>query len=249
MEVNNMKTGTIYIIKNTINSKVYIGQTTMELKQRFITHMKPSTLKQKGNYKFYQAIKDIGKNNFYIEPLEEHIPLSKLNEKEIFYISKFNSFKNGYNSNKGGEGRLINIENEEEVLNMAKQGFSAIEISEKLHVHKATVLRTLHKLGFKYYSSHEEDIIKLSSLGLSNNEIAKKLNVHSQTVSRTLDRNNCRKNRKPVSLRKDFDFQSVINDYVLQLPISDICEKHNISRTTFYRILKKFNVSVRPKIK
>ena len=40
-----MKTGIIYIIKNRLNDKVYIGQTTTDIKTRFNQHCKNSTLK------------------------------------------------------------------------------------------------------------------------------------------------------------------------------------------------------------
>jgi len=40
-----MRTGSIYIIKNTINDKVYIGQTTMTVHERFMSHKKPCVLK------------------------------------------------------------------------------------------------------------------------------------------------------------------------------------------------------------
>lgn len=45
-----MRTGSIYIIKNDINEKVYVGQTTMTVHERFMTHMKPSTTKQRSGY-------------------------------------------------------------------------------------------------------------------------------------------------------------------------------------------------------
>ena len=51
-----MKVGSIYIIKNKINDKVYIGQTTMTVHERFMVHLKPSTQKIRRNYKLYNAI-------------------------------------------------------------------------------------------------------------------------------------------------------------------------------------------------
>ena len=45
-----MKTGLIYIIRNTENYKVYIGQTTLSLQDRWKQHKKPSTAKKRKNY-------------------------------------------------------------------------------------------------------------------------------------------------------------------------------------------------------
>lgn len=55
-----MRTGSIYIIKNTVNDKVYIGQTTMTVHERFMVHMKPSTAKLKRNCKLYNAVTKYG---------------------------------------------------------------------------------------------------------------------------------------------------------------------------------------------
>ena len=40
--------------------------------------------------------------NFYIEILEENLCSDKLDEREIFYINKYNSYIKGYNSTNGG---------------------------------------------------------------------------------------------------------------------------------------------------
>ena len=115
-----MKTGQIYIIKNKINNKVYIGQTTTNYKTRFIQHCKPSCVRTR-HYKLYNAIKKYGKDNFYIELLETNIPIDKLNEKEISYIEEYNSFNKGYNATKGGDGRTINKQYDEEKHLESKQ--------------------------------------------------------------------------------------------------------------------------------
>lgn len=41
-----MEYGYIYIIKNKINEKVYIGQTLRSVEERFKQHMKPSNHKK-----------------------------------------------------------------------------------------------------------------------------------------------------------------------------------------------------------
>lgn len=66
-----MRKYSIYIIKNKINSKVYIGQTCQSPHERFMQHMKPSVCKQRGTYKIYNAINKYGKENFYYEVLEK----------------------------------------------------------------------------------------------------------------------------------------------------------------------------------
>ena len=94
-----MKTGTIYIIRNDVNDKVYIGQTEQEIEQRLKEH------KQRVPYrdnKLYVAMREIGKSHFSIYPLERNVAESELNEKEYFYIKKFDSIAKGYNGQSGG---------------------------------------------------------------------------------------------------------------------------------------------------
>lgn len=243
-----MRTGRIYIIKNTVNDKVYIGQTTMTAYQRFQSHIKPSNVEAKSSYKLYDAMKKYGTDKFYVETLEEDVPIDKLNEREIKWIADYDSFNNGYNGNPGGDGRIINcINHEAEVLELAKKGISTPKIAEMFGVHNATIIRTLHKLGF-YYRVDPAEICALAEEGLSNDEIADLLGCHSKTVSRALVRTGNRKHRLPIKFREQFDYDSMREDYYNQMPIGEICEKYGISKTSFYRIKSNENFDTRPQI-
>lgn len=245
-----MGTGYIYVIKNTENDKVYIGQTTLTPQERFSQHMKDSTLRQKGNIEFYIAVKEIGKEKFYVETLESGVPAEKLDEREIFYIEKYNSCDSGYNATKGGKGGVsFSISEKKEILTLAKKGKTAIEISKLYDVHKMTVLRTLHSLGFWYYGINLEFLKCMVEQGKSNKEIASVFGVSEKSVPRILDRNGIRKNNKPFKQRGDINFSELKSDYQSQMPIDDICDKHNISRSTFYRIAKELRFQKRPKIR
>ena len=245
-----METGYIYIIRNKKNDKVYIGQTTLTPEKRFLMHTKNSTLRQKSNIELYKAISSIGKDNFYVETLESNVPLNELDDREMYYIEKFDSCGNGYNSTMGGKGGFSFSKTEQkEVLEYAKQGLTSIEIADIYGVNKATVLRFLHKSGFRYYGADVEKIKEMVCLGKTNKDIAKEIGIDKVSVSRILHRNGIRKHKIPVACRKDFDYESLKTDYENQIPIDDICEKYDISRTTFYRIRKNMNFEKREKIR
>lgn len=94
----------IYIIKNNINNKVYIGQ-SVNILQRWYKHRSsarcPSSLEY--NSQLHTAMREFGIENFYYEILEE-IPLKEeLDEREKYWIKYYNSFKNGYNASIGGK--------------------------------------------------------------------------------------------------------------------------------------------------
>lgn len=108
-------TGTVYIVKNTINEKVYIGETLDTIEHRLHQHLIGAFYKNHHCYDchFYRAIRKYGKNVFYIECLETITGLirkevkKKIQNLEKEYVTKFNSFKNGYNSDGGGLGGRI----------------------------------------------------------------------------------------------------------------------------------------------
>ena len=92
---------TIYMHKNKINGKVYIGQTKQTLNERF---RKNGTGYKKCVY-FYRAIKKYGWENFEHIVLEENInSLEKANEREKFWIAFYNATnkEKGYNCTTGG---------------------------------------------------------------------------------------------------------------------------------------------------
>ena len=95
-----MRTGMIYKITNTVNDKVYIGQTIQQLKRRWNQHCCYSKF---SDVHLYRAMRAYGIDKFSIEPIEENIPQDKLNEREIYYIQYYDSYINGYNSTKGGD--------------------------------------------------------------------------------------------------------------------------------------------------
>lgn len=244
-----MRTGSIYIIKNDINKKVYIGQTTMTVHERFMTHMKPSTAKQRSSYKLYMAVKKYGKEHFYVETLESNIPLEELDTKEIQYIAQYDSYNNGYNSTKGGDGRIINlIENESELLEKAKQGIPATELAKFYGVNKATIYRTLHKLGFYYYEVDEEAVAEAAKSGMKQGDIATLFGIDKMTVQRILRRMDIRFHKQRIDMRKEFSIDEIRRDYDSQLSIEDICKKYNITHTTFYRIKKQYSFPTRQQL-
>lgn len=93
----------IYKITNTLNDKVYIGQTSATIEHRWKQHIQDS--KKYKDRPLYRAFNKYGIDVFKIEIIEE-CPPEKVNEKECFWITYYNSYHYGYNATLGGEGRL-----------------------------------------------------------------------------------------------------------------------------------------------
>ncbi len=103
----------IYKIVNKVNNKVYVGQTTDTLEQRFYNHILESTKDRSKNRPLYRAFSKYGIDNFYIEALEILSPdTGLLQQREIFWVSYYKSFCGdkdswGYNATRGGDSRLL----------------------------------------------------------------------------------------------------------------------------------------------
>lgn len=94
----------IYIIKNDINDKVYIGQ-SINIHKRIQEHFWKSECSKDVSYNsaLHAAIRKYGKEHFYYEILEE-CDASQLDEREKEYIKQYNSISpNGYNILSGGQ--------------------------------------------------------------------------------------------------------------------------------------------------
>lgn len=97
----------IYVIKNTINEKLYIGQTKTSLNKRWIGHK--SRANKGSNLAIYSAMRLYGIENFNIELLDTADNLKEANLKEFNLINQYNSkCPNGYNMVDGGNVEFLN---------------------------------------------------------------------------------------------------------------------------------------------
>lgn len=134
--------GSIYIIRNDINDKVYIGQTRQSVEDRFRQHIKAA--ESCGNKsKLYKAMRQLGVEHFTVDTLMECDDCD-LNYNEIEAISKFNSLIAGYNSTSGGSGHtdyepyfLYNL------IQDYKSGMTQIDLCVKYNISRAYLVDLL----------------------------------------------------------------------------------------------------------
>ena len=89
----------IYKITNLINGKVYIGATTMSLRQRMQSHFYTS---RREDYPICQVIRKYGEDNFKFQVIEIEPNKEIMHEREKYYIKLYDSMNNGYNGTSGG---------------------------------------------------------------------------------------------------------------------------------------------------
>ena len=148
----------IYIIKNIINDKVYIGQ-SVDIHQRWLTHyglgkIDANPKRLEFNNQIHSAMRELGRENFYVEVLEE-CSKELLNEREIFWIKYYNSYKNGYNGTEGGDFERSDISGE-------KNGRAILSKEDVIYIRECYNNHIQFKEVFKIYSD------KISKRGLQN---------------------------------------------------------------------------------
>ena len=146
----------IYKITNTINGKVYIGQTRKTLKERFESHLKDMNHKRYEHRPLYVAMKKYGVSNFNIEAIEK-CEDHRSNEREQFWIRYYDSCNTGYNTALGGAGKLLF--NHRDIYEMLLAGNSVNAVVQKFSCSADVVYAVAKK--------HDIDIVS-SSAGIQN---------------------------------------------------------------------------------
>lgn len=116
--------GIIYVIKNDINDKLYVGKTITTLANRWLHHKDDY---QKYDWHLYRAMRKYGIEHFWIEKLEDCAD-EVINEREKYWIKELNALENGYNMTSGGEGRITL--DREAIVELWNKGYSALQIAD-----------------------------------------------------------------------------------------------------------------------
>ena len=246
--------GIIYKITNDVNNKVYIGQTTSLIENRWERHCE-----ELDNTKFHKAIKEIGKEHFTISVIEK--PLVKdLDEREIYWISKYDSYLNGYNSTIGGKGtkRASFYTNENDMKNIIdlyiNKQYSIYKIAKLYKVDKTTINKFLLccnipiRSPFRFTPNNEEklDIINSYKAGESLKSLGKRYDTEGSTIKRFLVNNNIEIGNKSTVLLNENLCKEIAKDYASHnVSISYTKSKYHICFSTLKKILKDNNIPIR----
>lgn len=193
--------GYIYKISNTVNNRVYIGQTVFSTEERWKQHISASfDTGFRGDNLLYRAMRKHGRDKFHIETIEK-VEDNKLSERETYWIKYYDSYNNGYNMTLGGEGAILyDIDT---FLKLWNEGYAVHEIANMVGCCRATVSRRLqtvvpnfielsHQRGYEKpredYKNRDEIIKRMWEEGKSGTEIKEFLGVDISTIKRHLKR-------------------------------------------------------------
>lgn len=164
----------IYCITNKINGKKYIGQ-SKDVFKRWFEHTTSST---QSNKLLHDDIIKCGIENFTFEVLEICEDSISLNEKEIYYINKYQSFESGYNETVGGNGtKKYYTYNKDKRLKiiyklLKESNLNLKEIGDKVGLSCSTINDINNgRIGFdtniKYPIRNKEECLKIAKAKIS----------------------------------------------------------------------------------
>jgi len=212
--------GFIYLITNTINGKIYVGQTKRTVEKRWKGHLSKARHTEEAT-PILCAIRKYGADNFSQKVLcvaDNKQQLDKLEENYTILL-KSNDNTIGYNLAVGacvkGEPR--------ERSNRKQTG----------------------KLSHKYRNDiKDEDVISLYSSGLLQREVAEKLGTSVFLVQSRLKANNV--NTRPDPRKKiPLDYQDMCEEYLLGATLKEIGTKRDLAYQVVKRILQGHGILIR----
>lgn len=142
----------IYKITNSINGKIYIGKTSQTIEERFKEHCRDSKRRQREHRPLYFAMNKYGIENFSVEEVEQ-CEDSEAEEREIYWIDAYDSYRNGYNATIGGDGKPCI--DRDLVIKTYKEEQNQTKTAEKLGISMKSVHRILIQNSIPIKSTEE----------------------------------------------------------------------------------------------
>ena len=216
----------IYKTSNLINNTEYVGQHVGDINDTYIG----------SGLLLIRAIKKYGKENFQKEIIEQCKDIEELNEKEIFYIEKYDTlYPNGYNLRKGGNNSLLSESTKKKISESRKgkcmgsnnPNWKAASFS------KETIKKISESIKKRYqeYPEYRESISKTS-----------KNRKHTKQTKNSISKKNKGKLNGRYIHFPEQTIKSIINDYLLELSIDKVSIKYQISPYLIKRILTESSI-------
>ena len=136
--------GYIYKITNDINNKIYIGKTLSSISDRWKEHLSDMDKRKNEKRPLYSAMRKYGTSHFHIEEIEQ-CSNDIINKRECYWIEFYNSYANGYNATKGGDGKAY--VNTEIIISLWNEGKNIKEIHDITGYDYATISNHLNDKG------------------------------------------------------------------------------------------------------
>ena len=255
----------IYKITNKKNSKAYIGQSE-NIEVRWKRHVQDSKNPNSVAYNrgICRALRLHGIENFNFEILEE-CGVNELDEKEIYWIAYYDTYRHGYNDTLGGNGsrrdpdkKILGI-----ICDLESTNMTHAQIAEKWHTSKSTVDRI--NSGTIWYQKDREYPIqkykqsrKIKHCKMCGVEITKKRTYCEKCNADRMAQNKktCIKCGKPISRKtlryclgcykeeqaKNIPSKEELLEKILRNPFTKVADMYNVSDNVVRKWCKKLEL-------
>lgn len=253
------KSAGIYLIRNTINGKCYVGQ-ALKLQKRLKAHWNNCKYPRYQHIALYKAINKYGIENFEIEILESFRDgfdwrvRSQLDELEKKYIEQYDCYNKGYNSTLGGDGGVLGLQHSEET----KSNLSNIvsERWEHIHNNPDNYIKVKNiETGVEFVGSKKE---VCEFTGASDFSIRKALNKKTTLVNKVWIVSKHNEEYPEVPEYRTWQYDDFINsqfkalsnkeeilEYIKENPYctyGEVSQNYNLSKKTFFNYKNELGI-------
>lgn len=213
----------IYKIENKLNGKCYIGQ-SVNIEKRWKRHKRDAQNKnsESYNYPLQRAFRKYNIENFDFSIVEE-CKKHELNEKEIYWINKYNSRQEGYNISNGGNLPIsFNIDKINKVKELLKTTYMPFKkIAEELDIGYDVVVK-INK-GIHWVDEKEQYplrpklppknklIEKLKETNYSKKEVTKYFNIGLRKLNSCIKKYEIEKEEKEYRQKTSSQKKQLLN--------------------------------------
>ena len=174
----------VYLCKNTINNKVYIGITTRTLKDRKYEHIYAALHIKNYNIVFYNSIRKYGVEAFEWEVLIKCDTIIELLDKEEYYISLYDSTNREKGYNMLSSSTFFKYKHTQEY----KDNLSKIQLDTKLKYPSSNYLGVVFIKSSNRWSSRIRIDGKLTFISNSDSEMVAAVQHDLYVIENSLDR-------------------------------------------------------------
>lgn len=211
--------GLVYKLTNTIDGKIYIGQTIFSVQERWNKHIEYA-LKRNGDGHLQRAIRVYGPEAFTQEAIDFAADKNHLDYLEKYHINAFNALDPDYGYNQTWRP----VRSDEANLKTSEK-----QLGELNHYYRDDLIGT--------------DIKTLYESGQSLSQIAKQYNTTHHTIAVRLRSLGVDIKRQPA--QKDLPMSEVCNKYLTGKSLVDLATEYNISYTVIREKILKEGIVLR----
>ena len=241
----------IYKIENKINGNVYIGQ-SINIERRWHDHKKR---RKDSSTILGRAFIKHGISNFSFEIIET-CTKEELNVREVYWVTKYNSYHKGYNATPGGDSSQIktgklNVKKVHSIkIALQENVFTKVEIAKQFNVAESTI-RSINE-GLTWYDNNFTYPIRKGYLKTKEgkNMVNKKVKDHKviyckkccAVITKYAKTNMCSNCQSLASRKLIWPNRYELISKLLKLPNTKVCKLYDVSDKTIAMWCKKYNI-------